>query len=103
MSATMSYPLPFLLYEYGLIKFRIDRRHPRRLRRFYDLMEAILRFLHPGRVFKPHTYPSELISLTQETWGKRLKRKISEQEAVEIIRHFSNLLSLLKEVRRNGK
>ena len=43
--------------------------------------------------------PTALIASTQEVWKKRLGREVPKEEAKKIIRAFSNLVILLKEVR----
>ena len=48
----------------------------------------------------PFTFPDNLIKETQKLWGKKLKRKISEYEAKEIILSFSNFLMLLSSVKK---
>jgi len=47
--------------------------------------------------------PADLIAKTQEVWSKRLGRPVSESEAEEIIRSFSNFFQLLKEIKANAK
>lgn len=47
--------------------------------------------------------PAALIAKTQEVWGRRLKREVSPEEAREIIRSFRNFLSLLREIKSNGR
>jgi hypothetical protein len=44
-----------------------------------------------------------LIAKTQEVWSKRLGHEVTEQEARTIIMSVKNFLSLLKEIRQNGK
>ena len=44
-----------------------------------------------------------LVAKTQIVWSKRLGHEVTEQEARTIIRQFKNFLSLLKEIKANGK
>lgn len=50
-------------------------------------------------------YPPDpaLIAKTQAVWSKRLGHEVAEEEARQIIHSFKNLLSLLKEIRKNGR
>jgi hypothetical protein len=41
---------------------------------------------------------AELVQQTRAVWGKKLKREISEGEALTIIRNFQNFLRLLREI-----
>jgi len=43
--------------------------------------------------------PAALIASTQKVFSRRLSRPVTEQEALEIIRAFSNFVTVLKEVR----
>jgi len=54
-------------------------------------------------VLAPVKSPPNLITLTQQVWEKKLGRVIPEAEAVEITRSFRNFLTLIKEIRKNGK
>lgn len=46
--------------------------------------------------------PDDLVQLTKRTWGAFLERGISDQEAHIIIAAFSDLGSLLKEIKEGG-
>lgn len=56
-----------------------------------------------GAYAEPFQPPAMLIAKTQEVWSKRLGREVPETEARMIIHEFSNFLSLLHEIRHNGK
>jgi len=99
----MSPSLSFFLYDYALVKLRIDGKHLQRYRLFLRVMSFYHRLRWPRVHFRIHTYPSDLIFHTQEVWSKRLKRPVSKEEALEFIRSFSNFVSLLREVRANAK
>lgn len=94
--------LPFLLNEWAMIKLDIHH-HPGRYRLWLKIANFKARLFHPGVHFRVHTWPSELIAQTQRVWAKRLGREIPEKEAIEIIRSFRNLFSLLKEIKANAK
>lgn len=44
-----------------------------------------------------------MIAKTQAVWSKRLGHEVTEEEARQIIHSVKNFLSLLKEIRQNGR
>jgi hypothetical protein len=56
-----------------------------------------------NRLFGIRIHPSDLVTSTKAVWGKRLKRAVSNEEAIEIIRSFSSFLSLMREAKANAK
>jgi len=91
-----------LLQDYIIIQDRL-LEHPRKLEQFLSLMEYILGLWHPGAYFSFPDPPATLVEETKKVWGKRLKRMISDSEAIEIIRSFSDFFVLLKEIKANAK
>ena len=67
--------------------------------RFPRLTKFLITVLLIG-VYEPEP---ALIARTQAVWSKRLGHEVSETEARTIIHQFKNFLSLLKEIRANGK
>lgn len=110
-----------LFYQYLAVRFprscRLFQR--RRNRKFIDELERSLdrfRSRFPSFSASLNHSPSqvprrvlfalwaveiadELITLTQETWSKRLGRPVAKDEAIDIIRNFRNFLILVKEVK----
>jgi hypothetical protein len=98
----MSSRITFLLNEWGMIRLGI-LKHPWRYRLWVRIASFKARLFHPGSLFRVHSYPSDLIYHTQQVWAKRLGREVPKEEALEIIRSFKNFLSLLREIKQNGK
>ena len=75
-------------------------RYPRLSRLLQKTGRFLIKVLLIGLYHLPPSGPEpKLISLTQEVWSKRLGRPVPEDEALEIIRSFRNLLDVLKEVK----
>jgi len=56
-----------------------------------------------NRLFGISSRPLDLIKYTKEIWGRKLRRDISDEEATGIVRAFRGFLSLVSEIRANGK
>ena len=70
------------------------------------LIERFKRWFYPdgwNRLFGISSRPLDLTEYTKTIWSKRLNRAISNEEAMEIIRPFRSFLSLMREIRANGK
>lgn len=92
-----------LLQDYIIIRDRL-LEHPRKLDQFLDHMGQVFHLLNPDEEFTfEHEPPHALIEETKKVWGKRLKRILSDSEAIEIIRSFSDFFVLLKEIKANAK
>ncbi len=74
---------------------------------FFEWMDLrfprLTRFLITILLLGAYAPTPALIAKTQETFSRRLKRPVSAEEAKEIIRAFSNFVTVLKEVRRGSK
>lgn len=92
-----------LLQDYIIIRDRL-LEHPRKLNQFLDQMDHVFHLWNPNEEFTfEHEPPHALIEETKKVWGKRLKRILSDSEAIEIIRSFSDFFVLLKEIKANAK
>jgi len=84
---------------YGWLKLRLPRltKTLHRIEHFIVILFGIGAY---AEFFEP---PATLIAKTQEVFGKRFNRPVAEDEARMIIRQFSNFVSLLREIKSNGK
>jgi hypothetical protein len=49
-------------------------------------------------VANERSFPPDLMESTKVVWSRKLRRKINDAEACEILRRFQNLILILREI-----